>query len=105
MFVDELNKIKDSEAKAEKMQKDALAASRKNIEDAKTRAAKIIDEANDQASEIYRGLIAEGDKTSDKEYDSYLQQTEKDSGRMVESADDRKQKAIDLIAARIIGGK
>ncbi len=102
MFVDELSKIIASEEKADEIQKSAKAESRNNLEDARARAAKIIEDAEGKARDIYSSLIAEGDQTSDQEYSSYLKQTEKDSSQLMGQAEDRKNKAVDLIAERIV---
>lgn len=102
MFADELSRIVASEERAEEIQRSARAESRKHLEDARSRAAKIVEDAEDKARDIYSSLIAEGDKTSDAEYASYLKQTKQTSDEMIGQADERKNRAVDLIAERIV---
>ena len=102
MFVDELSKIRDCEERADQLKKSARIESRRNLEDARNRAAIIIEEAESKARDIYGSLIAEGDKQSDQEYASYLEQTEVDSNQLMDQAEARKKQAVDLIAERIV---
>ena len=102
MFIDELNKINESESKAEQMQKDARAEAKKILEDAKTEASGIIARARSKAETIRRECIAEGENTSISQYEAYMKEAEASDMLILEQARANKEKAIDWIAERIV---
>lgn len=102
MFIDEFTRIRDSEANAEKIVRDARSGSRRMLEEARLQAQHKVAEAEEKAREIYDAYIAEGEKISADEYEDYLRQARIDSDKMAEKAEVKKQQAIDLIAERIV---
>ena len=102
MFIEELTRIQEVEAKTEQMLKEAKASSKRNLEDAKTHAAKILADAEGKAKDIYDALIREGEQTSADEYANFLSETENYCIAMVGQASAKKQQAVDLIAERIV---
>ena len=102
MFIEELTKIQETEAKADQMIRDARAGSKRTLEEARTQAQKILTDAEGEAKEIYEGFISEGEKISAKEYEDFMKKTQADSDAMIERANAKKQQAVDLIAERIV---
>jgi vacuolar-type H+-ATPase subunit H len=102
LFLDELNKINESESRAEQMQKDARAEAKKILEDARAEAAGIIARARSRAETIRRECIEEGENTSAGQYEAYMKEAEAADMRMLERARANKEKAIDWIAERIV---
>ncbi len=102
MFIDELTRIQETEAKADQMVRDARSGSKRTLEEARTQAQKILTDAEGRAKEIYDGFISEGEKISAKEYDEFMKKTQADSDAMIAKAAAKKQQAVDLIAERIV---
>lgn len=102
MFAAELTKIKESEAKAEELQKKAKADYKQALEDARARAEQIVEDAENRARDVYDSLLSEGQKISDEQYDLFLASTQKECQAMVDKAANNEIKAVDLIAERIV---
>ncbi len=102
LFIDELTRIQETEAKADQMVRDARSGSKRTLEEARTQAQKILTDAEGRAKEIYDGFISEGEKISAKEYDEFMKKTQADSDAMIAKAAAKKQQAVDLIAERIV---
>lgn len=102
MFAEELTKIQESEAKAEQLQKQAKLDAKKALEDANAKAAQIADEAGNRAKDIYDSLLTEGQKISDQEYEEFLASTKEQCLVMAAQAQKNENKAVNLIAERIV---
>lgn len=72
------------------------------MEEARTKAAKLIETAEAQGKEKFDALIAEGQKISDEQYALSLDQTKQKCAAMIEKAKVNEQKAIKMIAERIV---
>ncbi len=102
MFVEEITRIKESEAKAEEIQKNAKLESKQSLQAAKVRAQQIIDDADAKAKEIYDTLIKEGQAEADRQYSQFLEDTHKECETLIAKAKDNEDKAVELIAERIV---
>ena len=102
MFAEELAKIIDSESKAEQILKDAKAEAKKIMENSRTESRRIIGAAQSQAESISRKYLEEGQKEADKQYEAYIKDVESFGEQMLAGVGDKKEKAIDLIAERIV---
>ena len=91
MFVEELEKIYQSESNADQI-----------VKDSKTESAKIMENAKVEADSVSRSYTDEGKAEADKQYEEYMQEIEASATRMLEEAGANRQKAIDLIAERIV---
>ncbi|WP_425755323.1 hypothetical protein ACPW7J_12020 [Ihubacter sp. rT4E-8] len=103
MFVEELTKIRDSEAKADEILKKAKLDAKQSLEAARSEAVKLTDEARAKGKSIYDALVAEGEAEADRQYETFLEKTRDDCRVMKESAKKREDKVIDYIAERIVG--
>lgn len=104
MFAEELAKIKEAEAKADELQKKAKIESRQALAAAGVKADQIVENAENRAKEMYDSMLAEGEKISRQQYDLFLDETEKQCRDMAEKAAAGENKAVDLIAERIVSG-
>ena len=102
MFVEELKKINLSETNAEQIIKDSKEEAKKIVEDGKTEAREILVRARGKADSVSKKYSAEGRAEADKQYEEYMQEIEASATRMLKKADANRQKAIDLIAERIV---
>lgn len=102
MFVEELEKINLSEANAEQFLRDSKAEAKKIMEDAKAEAKGILNRARSKADTVSRTYTEEGQAEADKQYEAYMKEIEASAARMLEEAGVNRQKAIDLIAERIV---
>lgn len=103
MFVEELAKIRESEAKADEIQKAAKLKSRQSLRDARSEAAGLIEEAEFKAKEIYDGLIKEGQEEADAEYEGFMKDARKQCGILTKKARENEDRAVGLIKERIVG--
>ena len=76
--------------------------SAKIIEDAKVEAREILNRARGEADAVSKNYLQEGQAEADKQYEEYMQEVEASAMRMLEEAGANRQKAIDLIAERIV---
>lgn len=102
VFVEELTKIKESENYADELQRKAKADSKQALADARTKADEIALDAENRAKDTYDSLMKEGQARSDEQYDSFLAKTKEECKAMIENAKDNENKAIELIAERIV---
>ena len=102
MFVDELVRINESESKAEELQKKARIDSKQTLEDARAKAEQIIEEAEARAKSVYDEHVKEGQLTSEEQYEAFLEETRQDCIQMIKHAKGSENKAIKLIAERIV---
>lgn len=102
VFVEELTKIKESENKADQLQKKAKTDSKQALEDARNKADQIVEEAQNLAKETYGSLVKEGQAKSDEEYNLFLEKTKNECEQMIEKAKGNENKAVELIAERIV---
>lgn len=102
MFAEELAKIKDSEAKADELQREAKVSSKRMVEEAEAKANQIIEDAAGHAKDVYDALLAEGESQSNDAYDLFLTSTRSRCQEMIQKAENNKTKAINLIAERIV---
>lgn len=102
VFVEELTKIKESENKADQLQKKAKNDSKQTLDNARMRADQVIEEAENLAKDEYDSLLKEGHSKSDEEYDAFLAETKKNCTQMIEKAKNNENKAVELIAERIV---
>lgn len=103
MFVEELTKIKESENRADELQKKARTESKQILENAKAQSKKIIEGAEARARDIYESLVEAGQKESDEQYNLFLKKTEDECVQMIEKARDNEEKAVEIIVERIVG--
>jgi vacuolar-type H+-ATPase subunit H len=61
-----------------------------------------LNRARSEADSVSRSYTEEGQAEADKQYDEYMQEIEASAMRMLEEAGANRQKAIDLIAERIV---
>lgn len=102
MFVEELTLIKESENKADELQKKAKIDSKQALEAARVQAGQVVEEAQNRAKDIYGKLISEGQAASDEEYEAYLEKTRTSCAEMAEKARANEPRAVELIAERIV---
>ena len=72
------------------------------MENAKVEAREILNRARSEADSVSRSYTDEGKAEADKQYEEYMQEIEASATRMLEEAGANRQKAIDLIAERIV---
>ena len=102
MFVEELERINESEDKAEELQKKAKVDAKLILEDARTKARQRLEAAEASAKSTYDQLVREGQLKAEEQYKSFLEQTREDSTEMIKHARDNEKKAIELITERIV---
>lgn len=102
MFVEELIRIKESESKADILQKNARVQSKQVLGDARNKAIEVVEDAETAAKTTYDSLLKEGQSISDEQYDSYIQKVKEDCRQMIVEAKKNEEKAIELIAERIV---
>ena len=102
MFVEEITRIRESEAKAEELQKNAKLESRKSLSDARAQADRIVEDAEMKAKEIYDTYIQEGQNEAEKQYEQSLRETHEKCQMLIAKAKDNEDKAVELIAERIV---
>lgn len=102
MFVEELTKIKESENYADELQRKAKADSKQALADARTKADKIATDAENRAKDTYDSLMKEGQAKADEQYHLFLEKTKEECNAMIENARNNENKAIELIAERIV---
>lgn len=102
MFVEELEKVNLSEANAEQILRDSKAEAKKIMEDARAEAKGILNRARSKAETVSRTYMEEGQAEADKQYEAYMKDVEASAAQMLEEAGANRQKAIDLIAERIV---
>lgn len=102
MFVEELTKIRESEARAEEIQKKAKLDSKQTIEAAESKAAKILEEAEARGREACNSLIREGQEIADEQYALTLEKTKEECKALIEKARNNEIKTVGFIAERIV---
>ena len=102
MFVEEITRIRESEAKADELQKNAKLESKKSLSDAKAQAARMVEEAELKAKEIYDTYIQEGQDEAERQYEQFLKDTHAECDDLIAKAKDNEDKAVELIAERIV---
>ena len=102
MFVEELEKINQSEANADQIVKDSKEEAKKIIEEAKAEAREILNRAHSKADNVYKDYLEEGRSEADGQYEKYMKDIEASALRMLKEAGENRQKAVDLIAERIV---
>ena len=102
MFVEEITRIRNSEAKADEIYKDSKADAKKILRDAKSEADKLIADAEVKAKDIYDGFVHEGQEEADREYDKFLADKKNESAELIKKARNNEDKAVELIAERIV---
>lgn len=102
MFAEELAKIKESEEKAEQLQKAAKTQAKQALAEAKSKAEHKLEEAEKKAQEIKDALHGEGQDISDEQYRAFMAQTEKDCADMIAKGQENADKAVQFIAERIV---
>ena len=102
MFVEEITRIRESEAQAEELQKNAKLESKKSLSDAKTQADRIVEEAELKAKEIYDTYIQEGQEEAEKQFEQFIKETHEKCDALIAKAKDNEDKAVELIAERIV---
>ena len=100
-----LNEVKlQTGAKAEHERRALIAAqeAKKILEEAKVEAKGILNRARSKADTVSRTYTEEGQAEADKQYEAYMKEVEASAAKMLEEAGANRQKAIDLIAERIV---
>ncbi len=104
MFAEELTKIKDSEAQAEQILKQAKLDAKKSLAEAAQKAEQIIEDAKTRSRACEDSLIAEGETIAGSQYDEALADFKKQCQQMEAQAESREKRAVELIIERIESG-
>lgn len=102
MFVEELEKINQSEANADQIIKDSKEEAKKIVEEAKGEAREILVRARGKADAVFKDYLQKGRSEADKQYEKYMEEIEASALNMLKEAGENRQKAVDLIAERIV---
>ncbi|NCE98252.1 hypothetical protein [Emergencia sp. 1XD21-10] len=104
MFVEELEKIRESESLADSLIKQAKQDGKKALENARCKAEQIIEDAKKSSSLRKEALIAEGESIAGSQYEEALNRCRQQCQEMTEQAASRENRAIELIIERIESG-
>lgn len=102
VFATELTMIKESEARADELQKQAKADAKEALRKAEEKADQIVMDAENRAKTMYDSLLAEGETLAQKQYDLFLKEAKGQCEAMVNKAKANQNRAIDLIVERIV---
>lgn len=102
MFTEELNLIRESEANADALRKDARMEAKKIMEDAKAEAGKLLSDAESTAKNRYDQLIREGQQIAQEQYDQAIAAARGECAEMEEKAGVKESDVIQTIAERIV---
>ncbi|WP_338546981.1 hypothetical protein V1225_14165 [Emergencia sp. JLR.KK010] len=104
MFVEELEKIRESESLADSLIKQAKQDGKKALENARCKAEQIIEDAKKSSSLRKEALIAEGESIAGSQYEEALNRCRQQCQEMTEQVASRENRAIELIIERIESG-
>ena len=104
MFVEELEKIRESESLADSLIKQAKQDGKKALENARCKAEQIIEDAKKSSSLRKEALIAEGESIAGSQYEETLACCRQQCRDMAEKAALCEKPAIELIIERIESG-
>ena len=102
MFTEELNRIKESEEKADILRKEARMEAKKLMEAANTEAGKLLADAEITAKNKYDQLIKEGQQIAQSQYDQAIADARGKCAEMEEKAGQKESDVVQSIAERIV---
>ena len=103
MFKDELKLIKEAEAKADQMRRDAKLSAKTMLHDTNDEANRRVEEAFAVEKQKCQALIDEGQRIAKELYDGILNDADKICEALEKQAADNQGETIKLITERIVG--
>ncbi len=101
MFAEELEKIKESEAEAERLLRKAKADAKQALADAKRQAEQIVADAREKADGLYDSLSQSGAQMAEEAYEKALALCKEECQVMQEKVKARQEEAVNMIIERI----
>lgn len=102
MALDVVKEIKDAEALAENLRKQALSRSRETIKSAEEQSAKELDAAADEAKRLAEEIIKAKEEEGRNEADAILKSAESECESIRNISSDIADKAVNLVIERIV---
>lgn len=104
MFAEELTKIRESEAQAEQILRQAKLDAKRSLAEAAQKAEQIIEDAKNRSRTREDTLIAEGESIAASQYEETLAHCRQQCQELTAQAASRENRAIELIRERIESG-
>lgn len=102
MFTDELKLIKEAEARADEIRRQAKLSAKELVQESDNEAHRLIDEAFAKERQQCQAIIKEGQDIAQEKYDKAMKKAEEFCENMAAKAVKHQDDAVKFIAERIV---
>ena len=103
MSVENMKRISEAEAEADRIRKEASAEARRLVESGKKEAAALLEKKRSLSEKSYADAMAAAEEEAQSEYEAYLSEIRKECDMQKAMAESKKKKAVDYILGKVVG--